>query len=83
MLQSFFKGGTKYTREEIRRQNMEQRLKEKTCRDCPTWGFIPYTVTKSCHYCGCQQVLADIDLIYLSPERLFQSLRNTEAHVHS
>jgi hypothetical protein len=29
---------------------VEQRLKERPSRDCPTWGFIPYTVTK--HYCG-------------------------------
>jgi hypothetical protein len=38
---------------------VEQRLKEKPSRDCPTWGNIPYTVTKSRHYCGYQQLLAD------------------------
>jgi hypothetical protein len=32
-------------------------------RDCPTWGSIPYTVTKSRHCCGCQQVLAERSLI--------------------
>jgi hypothetical protein len=31
--------------------------------DCPTWGCIPYTVTKPRHYCGCQQVLIDRSLI--------------------
>jgi hypothetical protein len=30
---------------------------------CPTWGPIPYTVTKLRHYCGCQQVLADRSLL--------------------
>ena len=52
-------------------------------RDCPTWGSIPYTVTKPGHYGGCQEVLAYGSLIWLSPERLFQSLTNTEADAHS
>jgi hypothetical protein len=30
------------------------------------------------HYCGCQQVLSDRSLIYLSSERIYQSLINTE-----
>ena len=29
--------GIKYPWEEIRRQSVEQRLKEKPSRDCPTW----------------------------------------------
>ena len=29
----------------------------------PSWGSIPYTITKHTHYCGCQQVLADRSLI--------------------
>ena len=58
--------------------SVEQRLKEKPSRDCPIWGSIPYTVTKLGLYCGCQQVLADRSLIYLSPKRLCQSLTNTE-----
>jgi hypothetical protein len=37
-----------------------------------------YTVIKPRHYCGCQQVLADRNLIQLSPERLHQYLANTE-----
>jgi hypothetical protein len=41
-------------------------------RDCPTWGSIPYTVTKSRHYSGCQEVLADSSLIWLSPEALLE-----------
>jgi hypothetical protein len=36
---------------------------EKAIRDCSTWGFIPYTVTKPGHYCGCQQELANRSLI--------------------
>jgi hypothetical protein len=50
----------------------------KAIRDCPTWESIPYTLTKPRHYCGCQQVLADRNLIQLSPERLCQCLTNTE-----
>jgi hypothetical protein len=53
----------KYSREEIWRQSVEQILKERLSRDCPTWGFIPYTVTKLRHCCGCQEVLADRRLI--------------------
>jgi hypothetical protein len=35
------------------------------------------------HYCGYPQVLADRSLIWLSPERLCQSLTNTEAKAYS
>jgi hypothetical protein len=49
--------------EEIQRQSMEQKLKERPSSDCPTWGSIPYTVTKARHYCGFQQVFADRSLI--------------------
>jgi hypothetical protein len=55
--------GEKHSWEEIQRQSVEQRLKERQSRDCPTWESIPYTVTKPRHYCGCQQVLADRSLI--------------------
>jgi hypothetical protein len=47
----------------IQRQSVEQRLKERSSRDCPTWEFILYTVTKPRHYCGCQEVLAERSLI--------------------
>jgi hypothetical protein len=57
---------------------MEQRLKGRPPRDCPTWGSIPYTATKPGHYCECQEVLADGSLLLLSPERLCQSLTYTE-----
>ena len=56
MLQSFLEGGTKYSWEKMRRQSVEQTLKEKPSRDYPTWGFIPYIVTKTRHYSGCQEV---------------------------
>ena len=39
-------------------------------RDCPTWGSIPYTVTKPGHYWRWSEVLVDRSLIWLSPERL-------------
>ena len=39
---------------------------------------IPYSVTKLGCYCECLDVLGDRSLIWLSPERLCQSLTNTE-----
>ena len=56
------------------RQSVEQ--KERPSRDCPTWGFISYTVTKTLHYCGCQEILVERSLIWLSLERPYQSLTN-------
>ena len=79
MVQCFLEGWTKYSQKEMWRQSVEQRLKERTSRDCPTWGSIPYTATNPGCYCGCREVRADGSLIWLSPERLCQSLTNTEA----
>jgi hypothetical protein len=78
MLQCFLEGETKYSQEEIWRQIVEQRLKERPSRDCPTWGYIPYTVANPGHYCGFWEVLADRREIWLSPERLCQSLTYSE-----
>jgi hypothetical protein len=72
VLQSFLDGGTKYTWEEIQRQNVEQTLKERLSSDCPTLRSIPFTVTKPRYDCGYQQVIADRSLIQLSPERLYK-----------
>ena len=36
ILQCFLEGGAKYTREEIWSPRVEQRLKERPPRDCPT-----------------------------------------------
>jgi hypothetical protein len=44
---------------------------------------IPYTDTKSRPYCGCQEVHAERSLIYLSPERPFQSPTNKEVDAYS
>jgi hypothetical protein len=62
MLQCFLEGGTKYSQEEI------------WSRYCHTWESIPYTVTKPGHYCRFWEVLVDESLIWLSPEKLCQSL---------
>jgi hypothetical protein len=56
------------SQEEIQRESVEQRLKERPSRDCPTWGSIPHKATKPGRYCGCQEVFADGSLIWLSPE---------------
>jgi hypothetical protein len=58
-----FGRGNKILTGRILRQSVEQRLEEGLSRDCSTWGSIPYPVTKSRHYCGCQEVLADRSLI--------------------
>ena len=34
------------------------------------------------HYCGCQEVFAEGSMIWLSAERLCQSMKNTEADAH-
>jgi hypothetical protein len=36
---------------------------EKVIQSCPTWGPIPYTVTKPSHYCRCYELLAERSLI--------------------
>jgi hypothetical protein len=56
---------------------------ERPSKNCPTWGSIPYAVTKHIYYYGCQEVLADRILIELSPERLCQCLTNTEVDAFS
>jgi hypothetical protein len=57
---------------------VEQRLKKRPSRDCPTWQSISYIDTKPRHYCGCKEVLADRILLLLFPEKLFHNLKNTE-----
>jgi hypothetical protein len=59
IFRSFLEEGTKFSYKELQRQRVEQRLKEWPSKDCPTWGSIPYTITKPRHFCGCQQVLTD------------------------
>jgi hypothetical protein len=83
ILQSFLERRTKYPLEEIQRYSLGQKLKGRPSSDCPTWGSFPYKVTKLRHYYGCQQVLTDRSLIWLSPERLCQCLTNTEVDAHS
>jgi hypothetical protein len=83
ILRSFLEGGIKYPWEKIQRQSLEQKLKERSSSDCPTWGSISYTVTKPRLYYGCQQVLAERSLIELSPERVCQYITNTEVDAHS
>jgi hypothetical protein len=63
ILRFFLEGRTKYTWEELQRHCVEQRLKKRPSRDCPTCGSVPYTVTTLIQYCGCQQVLAERGVI--------------------
>jgi hypothetical protein len=56
----------------------------KTIQRLPHQGIHPIYrhQTPGC-YCGCWEVLADGSLIWLSPERLCQSLTNTETDAQS
>jgi hypothetical protein len=54
-----------------------------TIQRLPILEFIPYTVTKPRHYCGCQEEHAERSLIWLSLERPCQSLTNTETDTRS
>jgi hypothetical protein len=55
--------GKKYPWKELQRQSLELRWKERPSRECPTRGFIPYTITKPRHYCIFQKDFADRTLI--------------------
>ena len=57
MLWFFLEGGAKHPWVETERQNVEQRLNEKSVRDCPICLTIPYSVITPRCYCGCQQEL--------------------------
>jgi hypothetical protein len=63
MLWSILEGGSKYSLGKIWRQSVEQRLKKMSSRECPTWGSFAYTVTKTRHYSGFQEIYADRSLI--------------------
>jgi len=76
IFQSFLEGGAKYSWEEIQEQRVEQGLKERPSEDCPTWGSIPYT-TNPVTIADAKK-LADRRLIWMSPERLCQSLTDTD-----
>jgi hypothetical protein len=59
---------------------MKQRVKEKPSREVLTWGSIPHADTTLRNQCRCQEVLADLSLTQLCPERLCQlSTNNTDA----
>ena len=80
---SFFEWGTKYPCQELQRQSLELRQKDRLSRDYPTRGSIPYTTTKPRHYCICQKDFADRTLTQISLVRLCQCLANTEVDAHS
>jgi hypothetical protein len=64
-------------------RNMETKCVAETERKAiqrlPHLGIHPYTITKPGHYCGYQEVLVDRSLIWLSSERLCQSLTSTKS----
>jgi hypothetical protein len=68
---------------EIQGQNLEQRLKERLTSDWANLGSIPCTHTKSRHYYWCHIVLVDRNLAWLSSERLYQQLTETDADTYS
>ena len=68
---------------EIMGQRVEQRQKERTHRDYPTWRSITNADTTARHYFGWQKLFTNSSLIQLSPERLCQILTNTDMDAHS
>jgi hypothetical protein len=56
---------------------VEQRLKERPSSDCSSWGSILYTVTKTRHHCGYQEVLGDRSCLLRSSNRAWQTQRWT------
>jgi len=69
---------------EILGQRVEQRLKERPSRDCPTWGSILHAATKPKHtLADAKKYLMIQSLIQLSPERRYQILTNTDADAQS
>ena len=63
LLRFFLEGGVKIPMRGDTETMFGAKLKERPSSDCPTWGSIPYTVTKRRHYCECQDVLANRSLI--------------------
>jgi hypothetical protein len=55
--------GNKIPIEGVTETKFGAEMEEGPCRDCPTWGSIPYTTTKPRHYCICQKDFADRTLI--------------------
>jgi hypothetical protein len=62
VLQFFLEEGTKFSREEMKRQSAAE-TKGTAIKRLPHLGIHPKTVNKPRHYCGCQQVLVDRSLI--------------------
>ena len=58
--------GTKYPWEEIQRQSVQPRIKERPFRVCPTWGSIP---TKP--------PTKEYTLLEMSPSLIFTWVQNT------
>jgi hypothetical protein len=61
----------------------EQRLKKVPYGDRSTWGSILSEDTKPRHYCCCQEVLTDRNLVWLLPVRFCQDLTNTDVDARS
>jgi hypothetical protein len=62
---------------------MEQRLEEWPANDQPNFGSISWASTKPWQYYWCYVVLADRSLAWLSSERLYQQLTETDEDTYS
>jgi hypothetical protein len=49
------KRGNKIPMEGVTETEFRAEIEECPSIDCPTWGSIPYTTTKSRHYGRCQE----------------------------
>jgi len=61
---------------------MEQRLKETQLVTDRSWHPSHGWVTKACHYYSCCVVLADRRLEWLSSEKFYQQLAETDADTY-
>jgi hypothetical protein len=62
---------------------MEPRLKERLSNDWPNLGSIPWEDAKPWHYYWCHVVLKDRSQAWLSSEKLYQQMTETEADIYN
>jgi hypothetical protein len=62
---------------------MEERLKESQYNNWPNLRSIPWEGTKAWHYYWCYDVLTDRSPAWLSSERPYQQLSETDADTYT
>ena len=75
--------GNKIPMEGVTEAKYRSETKGMTSQETAPPGDPSHIVTKLRYSCGFQQELADRNLLYLSPEKLYQYLTNTDVDAHS